>query len=122
MTSSLALSVLFTVSSIALAQTPIEPNAGAWKTWVLSSGSQFRLPPPPDAASTAYELAWLKDFQKSANELARSQVAFWDQGSPSYHWVQWLQQRIISAGVNTPNGTRQMALLNVAIYDATAAA
>ncbi len=26
----------------------IEPQAGRWKTWVLNSGSQFRLPAPPE--------------------------------------------------------------------------
>ena len=26
----------------------VEPNAGSWKTWVLTSGSQLRLPAPPD--------------------------------------------------------------------------
>ena len=28
----------------------IEPNAGKWKTWAISSGKDFRVPPPPDAA------------------------------------------------------------------------
>lgn len=103
-------------------QSLIEPNAENWKTWVLSSGNQFRIPPPPDAASTAEELAWLKTQRTRADEVVRSQVAYWDQGSASYHWVQWLQARIVSAGLNTPNLTRQLALLNVAIYDATVAA
>ena len=31
----------------ALAQGQIEPLAGTWKTWILRSGSEFRLPPPP---------------------------------------------------------------------------
>lgn len=101
---------------------PVEPGAGAWKTWLLHSGSQFRLPPPPDAESTAAELAFLKTFRESVNDVAREQIAYWDQSSPSYHWVQWLQQRIQTAGVNTPNATRQLALLNVAIYDAMVAA
>jgi hypothetical protein len=35
--------------SLSLAQ--VEPNAGKWKTWVLSSGDQLRLPPPPDEAA-----------------------------------------------------------------------
>ena len=36
-------------ASLALAQTrtdQIEPRAGTWKTWVLSSGSELRVPPP----------------------------------------------------------------------------
>ncbi len=26
----------------------IEPNAGTWRTWLLKSGNELRLPPPPD--------------------------------------------------------------------------
>ena len=26
----------------------IEPNAGKWRTWVISSGKDYRVPPPPD--------------------------------------------------------------------------
>src|SRR5208337_963765 len=40
----------------------IEPNAGKWKTWVLTSGDQLRLPPPPDEAATRAEIAQLKDI------------------------------------------------------------
>ena len=101
---------------------PVEPKGGTWKTWVLSSGAQVRLPPPPGPSATADELAWLKYAQASLDDNGRAQVAYWDEGSPSYHWVQWLEQRILSAGVNTPNATRQMAALNVAIYDAMVAA
>jgi membrane-associated phospholipid phosphatase len=101
---------------------PVEPNGGTWKTWVLANGSQLRLPPPPDAAVTQNELGWLKLVQANLDDNLRGSVAYWDQGSPSYHWVQWLENHIINLNVNTPNGTRQMALLNVAIYDAMVAA
>src|SRR5206468_1333389 len=35
----------------------IEPNAGTWKTWLLTSGSQMRLPAPPsdDATIAAWD-------------------------------------------------------------------
>ncbi len=38
----------------------VEPLAGRWKTWVLTSGSQLRLPPPPGEAASAAELAELR--------------------------------------------------------------
>jgi membrane-associated phospholipid phosphatase len=114
--------LLQAVISAQPALNPAEPGAGNWKTHVLASGAQFRLPPPPDADATRAELQYLKDLRTTADDTTWRQVAYWDQGSPGYHWVQWLQQRIASAGVNTPNATRQMALLNVAIYDATIAA
>jgi len=100
----------------------IEPNGRNWKTWVLYTGSQLRLPPPPDLAATAQELAALKDMQAGLDDNQRSKIAYWDQASPSYHWVQWLEQTILAQNVNTPNATRQMASLNVAIYDGMVAA
>ncbi len=100
----------------------IEPNAGTWKTWVLTGGSQYRPPAPPDAAATAGELAWLKGVRGTLNAAAQTQIAYWDQGSPAYHWVQWLQQRVLSTGLGNTDNARQMALLTVAMYDATVAA
>ncbi|MCC2630002.1 MAG: hypothetical protein K0S14_3652 [Thermomicrobiales bacterium] len=31
---------------------PIEPDAGSWKTWVLSSGAELRPAAPPDDAAS----------------------------------------------------------------------
>ena len=43
------------------AATPqIEPEAGAWQTWLLTSGDQLRPDAPPDEAATATELAELR--------------------------------------------------------------
>src|SRR5690242_3074076 len=38
---------------------PIEPGASGWKPWLLTSGDQFR-PPPPDSSATAAEVSQLK--------------------------------------------------------------
>jgi hypothetical protein len=40
-------------SSVAM----IEPDAGTWKTWLLTSGDQLRPEAPPAEAATAHELA-----------------------------------------------------------------
>jgi hypothetical protein len=34
----------------------VDPQAGRWHTWLLTSGDQLRSPPPPDAAATQLEL------------------------------------------------------------------
>ncbi len=101
---------------------PLEPNGGSWKTWVLSSGAQLRLPAPPSAADTAAEIGWIKAAQAGLDHNSRNQIAFWDQASPSYHWVKWLQDRILKDAPPTFASARQLALLNVAIYDALVAA
>ena len=50
------------MSGTVLAQSPVnvprdlEPNAGKWKTWIIPSGSAYRVPAPPGAAETRAEL------------------------------------------------------------------
>ena len=100
----------------------IEPKAGQWMTWVLASGSEFRLAGPPDGNSTAGEIAQLHDVIAQRDDVANQQIAFWDAGSPSYRWVEMATNRIVSQGIGSAPGTRIMALLNVAIYDALVAA
>jgi hypothetical protein len=53
-----ALSLTLILATVANASAALftEPEAGAWKTWVISSGSQMRLAPPPDQYATAAEL------------------------------------------------------------------
>src|SRR5262245_685128 len=66
----------------AVTATPMEPNAGAWKTWLLSAGDQFRPAPPPDAAATKTELAKLKDLATTRDAEALDHIAYWDAGAP----------------------------------------
>ena len=30
----------------------VEPRAGQWRTWVISSGRDYRVPPPPSPGQT----------------------------------------------------------------------
>jgi len=101
----------------------VEPNAGNWQTWILSSGNQMRLAAPPsDAAATAAEAQSLKQIMASGDDGDRAQVAYWDAGSPAYRWMQIASQQLISHNVAAGLYTRGMALVAVAVYDATVAA
>src|SRR6266704_543191 len=73
----------------------IEPGAGSWKTWVISSGKDFRVPPPPDAAATLNELAFLKAFSQEKDPTIADQVRFWNAGAPSYRWVDVVTNRLL---------------------------
>lgn len=68
----------------ATASAQVEPHAGQWKTWVLSSGSQMRLPPPPDSSSMPTELQAVRAAMAAADTNALAKVAFWDAGDPAY--------------------------------------
>jgi len=101
---------------------PIEPRAGQWKTWVLASGSELRLPAPPERTATTAEIKELLAFVSQRNAQAFDRIRYWDTGSPAYRWVDLGLDRIIKGPVKGLNAARQIALLNVAIYDATIAA
>jgi membrane-associated phospholipid phosphatase len=105
----------------ASAQQRIEPSAGTWKTWILDSGSALRLP-PPNTEATANEIKWLKEFMASADANARSQVAYWDTGSPGMRWIELLRDRILDGRVPLTEGWRQLSILPIAINDAIIAA
>ena len=101
----------------------IEPQAGQWKTWVIPSGSQFRLPAPPDQSNTASELEWLRGFVAQRDKTALDQIRYWDAGSPLYRWQEILfAEAIRRYSVNNIVIGRAVGLLNVAAYDAMVAA
>jgi membrane-associated phospholipid phosphatase len=100
----------------------IEPQAGQWKTWVISSGSAFRLPAPPNAAQTAVENQWVKECSTNRTPAVLAQVRFWDSGAPGYRWMQLAQQLAVSEGLPAPLQTRALSMVAVAIYDSTVAA
>jgi len=109
---------LFAVSASA----QIEPRAGEWKTWVLTSGSQFRLPAPPGWHESKEEIEVLEQFAKQRDAAALDLIKFWDAGAPSYQWNQMTINEIKNFNVGTVRGERALALVHVAIYDAMVAA
>jgi len=56
-----------------------EPNAANWKTWVISSGQQFRVAPPPEQLATERELEELAKI--AAAEIAPP-LTVWPTGIP----------------------------------------
>ncbi len=113
----IVVALLITLSCVSVAQQG--SNAGTWQTWVLSSGQELRLAPPPDAATTASELEQLAALVAERDEAALEQIYFWDTGSPSFRWNELALQQALKNGIGGPRASRIMALLNVAIYDAT---
>ena len=89
----------------------IEPNAGSWKTWVLKTGNELRLPALKQ---------FIADSKRSSDAL--QQVRYWNSGAPSYRWMEQLLNQIETKGLSNPRNGRALALMNIAIYDATIAA
>ena len=113
------------VAAAALSQSgaQVEPRAGRWKTWVLASPWQFRLPAPPaDRAVIDGEIQSLKDLAAKHNAEGRVQIEFWSAGGPLYRWDQIALDESLSHLINNNRGSRALALVSVAMYDAVVAA
>ncbi len=99
----------------------VEPGAGAWKTWIISSGKDFRVPPPPDAAATAGESQWLRNFVTEPNPSVADQVRFWSAGAPAYQWLELINNRALKGAPLTTYAHRVYTYVALAMYDATVA-
>jgi membrane-associated phospholipid phosphatase len=102
-------------------QTQVQTPA-TWSTWLLSSASELRLGPPPDAAETRSELAEVQALADERDATALDRISYWDAGAPPYRWTQRAVKYAQSHGVGGNRAFRLMALMSVAIYDAVVAA
>lgn len=112
--------ILAAAATAAFAQSA--PNAGDWKTWVIASGKDHGVPPPPDAAATRSEMEWLRGVSAESDPRIAEQIRFWDSGPPSYRWMELIANRQSNG---QPVGTyfvRAHTYVALAIYDATIAA
>lgn len=100
---------------------PVEPGAGNWKTWVIPSGKDYLVPPPPGAAATRAELRQVADVMSRNDAQAAQQIAFWAAGAPSYRWVDTINARIFAGVPTTPYALRVYTYVTLAMYDATVA-
>jgi membrane-associated phospholipid phosphatase len=91
----------------------VEPQAGNWKTLVISSGKEMTLPPPP-TSSTKEELKVIRQAQNNIDSAVQAQIQHWNSGAPGYRW-----EDIASSLANQPTVSRLLSLMHVAIYDAT---
>jgi membrane-associated phospholipid phosphatase len=118
----LALALLLPGSIPARAESHlIEPGAGAGHTWLLSSGSQLRSAPPPNQRATLAEIQQLKALEAQRDAAARDSIAFWTTGGPIYRWNELAIQQALKNGMNSNMAGRVLALIHVAISDATIA-
>ena len=123
------LAIIGVVGSVVSSPTPTSAATGqqqmqttTWSTWLLSSASELRLGPPPDAAETRAELAEVQALADNRDAAALDRIGYWDAGAPPYRWTQRAVKYAQSHGVAGNRAFRLMALMNVAIYDAIVAA
>lgn len=103
----------------------LEPMAGFWQTWILRSGSEVWINPPPPFGSSDY-LAEVEEMISIAAGLTDQQKAiadFWADGAgtitPPGHWLQIAGEVVNEAYKdNPPRAARAMALVGVSVADA----
>lgn len=95
-------------------QAQVEPEAGNWRTWFITSGKDYRLPAPP---SYKNEVPEVLARQKNFDVKTKQEIAFWNAGSPGYHWQEMMNK--LWAVDTGRYGALANMLLGVAIYDAT---
>src|SRR5262249_23763029 len=76
---------------------------------------------PPDRTASRSEIVELKELAEQREEAALDQVSYWDTGAPGDRWNEIAISQGLKVGIAIAV-YRVLALVNVAIYDATVAA
>jgi PAP2 superfamily len=103
------------------AASSVEPGAAGWPTWVLASGKELRLPPPPDAEATVTEIQELHVLAGQRDAATHERILYWDFWSPSHRWNEIMTDAAVANNMGAPT-IRAYTMLNVAIADAMVAA
>jgi membrane-associated phospholipid phosphatase len=105
---------------------PIEPLAGTWKPWALTSGSEFRPGPRAayDSPQIKADLAEVRDYPRT--NLTNLTASFWEYygGRASFEYWNDLATRAIDdyhLDQDPPAGARVYATADVAFADAVIA-
>ncbi len=97
----------------------VEPAAGSWKTWFITSGKEFRLPPPPDQKATKAELQTLLRLQEQIDSATSQKIRYWHAGAPLYRWLEIIRSFYGEEALAV--WPLALMALNTAVYDATVA-
>lgn len=103
--------------SAAHLQAQVEPEAGNWKTWFITSGKDYRL---PSRSSHKKEIAQVLSQQQQLDSAGWQQILYWNAGAPGYRWQAMMAKLWMFD--TSYNGALANMLLSVATYDATIAA
>jgi membrane-associated phospholipid phosphatase len=105
---------------------PFGSDAGGWRTYVVDSVAALPVAPPPrnHSAQTRGELATLEADQaaRDASPAIQAQIARWDAQPAFAPWTRRTLALISANATSTAKAQRAMALVHVAMHDATAAA
>ncbi len=101
-----------------------QASAGKWKTWVLESGSEVRVPPPPKPGSGAEETdrRRLKDARAKGTQEEEQVARSYTRAPVVEPWIEQNIQLVASKPKDVPASSRSYSNTAVAMYDAVVAA
>jgi membrane-associated phospholipid phosphatase len=101
-------------------ESPVNPLAGSWKTWVMSSGDQFRPGQPPEYDSPAWkaELNTIRSIVANRSLEQASTATWWAGTSLAVLFTSWARELIAKGGVDLPHAAQILADMHVASADA----
>lgn len=99
----------------------IPADAGSWKTFIVNTDVQSKLPAPPGKEQTNTEIAQIKSMMAKPDKTTLRQVKYWDAGDPAYRWNEIANGLITFKNFGTFLRA-PLAWMNMAIYDANIAA
>jgi hypothetical protein len=103
---------------------PADPLAGNWRTWNLTSGSEFRPPPPPVPGTPRFvaEVRAVYDLARPLSIEHQQIASSWEDklGSftPAGHWNAIALRLVRARGLSTPKAALVFATMNTAQADA----
>ena len=110
---------------------PLLPNWGKTKPWLMTTGSQFRSPPPPAVNSPEFNLylGELREIERLNNPEQLKIAQFWADGVGTYtppgHWNAIVDNMIVKNNrrgivnyLNELSVSRILAAMNMSIMDA----
>ena len=95
----------------------VEPGAGSWKTWFITSGKEHRLISPLPYED---EIAEVLSRQQNLDFAGMQQILYWNAGAPGYRWQEMMNKLWMTD--TSVKGVLANMLLGAASYDATIAA
>lgn len=101
-------------------QSPYDPLAGNWQTWVISGGGEFRPPTHPDLGSDVFvrDLDELRTLSTTRTTEQADIARYWATETPSTRWITYLDEEIRARRWPGARTARAFAYLSVAMYDA----
>lgn len=103
---------------------PSVKEVAGWRTWVLSSADEIKVPePPPEGSSErAEELAEVEKLAADRTPDVAEQIERWSGDIPTEPWTVINNEYIASQAKDPPLSSRNLAYTHVAMYDAVVAA